>query len=481
MEGIALVDRQGRTFLSTHFRSSLSANTAIQAALASSYAVVYVQGGWGPTDTAEGSESSGEEDDEQDEGWKDRQQGGGRGTAVCQIERGGVRYVAPVASDVDPLVPLTFLTELYSVLCNYIAGPVTEASIKDHFDIVLALLQEMVSSGRPQLSQSSQLRDLVHPPSELLTKVALNAVSAAGLSIPTQATASALLSSPIPWRRQGIKYTSNEIYLDLTETLTLTLLPSGAPLAGTTSISGSLDARTRLSGMPDLALTFVDSSVLDEPGAAAFHSCVRWGRWNKEKVVSFVPPDGAFQLLSFHHLPRSTSPALTLALLPFSLLSSYTLGSSGAAFSLTLTARASSSLINLELRLPLVKGANGVQATVQGGAWVTDDEGRTVGGGAGRWDVVIEPGEGGKKGERQYLVWKIEKLAAGDRPAVLSGQYFTPPGGALPPSFSLTFDTPSSSFSGLRVDSLKLVNEAYNLYKGVKSRGRARVEVRTRG
>lgn len=31
---------------------------------------------------------------------------------------------------VDPLIPLTFLTELYEVLKTYIAGPVTEGSIK---------------------------------------------------------------------------------------------------------------------------------------------------------------------------------------------------------------------------------------------------------------------------------------------------------------------------------------------------------------
>lgn len=39
--------------------------------------------------------------------------------------------------------------------------------------------------------------------------------------------------------------------------------------------------------MPDLSLNFTDPSILDE--AAAFHSCVRYSRWMKDKVVSFVP------------------------------------------------------------------------------------------------------------------------------------------------------------------------------------------------
>lgn len=45
---------------------------------------------------------------------------------------------------------------------------------------MLALLQEMLANGRPQLSQASQLRELVDPPSALLAKVALNAANVAG-------------------------------------------------------------------------------------------------------------------------------------------------------------------------------------------------------------------------------------------------------------------------------------------------------------
>ena len=74
--------------------------------------------------------------------------------------------------------------------------------------------------------------------------------------------------------------------LDLTETLTALLDSSGKPLVG--SISGQMDCRSRMSGMPDLSLSFTDPSILGDAGAA-FHSCVRYHRWRKEKLVSFVP------------------------------------------------------------------------------------------------------------------------------------------------------------------------------------------------
>ncbi|BGP54170.1 hypothetical protein JCM8202_005082 [Rhodotorula sphaerocarpa] len=526
MEGIAIADLTGRRILATHFASPLRANLALDAASSSTQAVVWVPG-IGAASLDEDDDDSSSDEELAENAWRDSARrrtdaaGGGRGGAggvvVCQIIRNGLRYMAPVTRDINPVVPLTFLTDFYHVLETYIPGPVTEATIKDHFDVVLALMHEMVAGGgRPQLTQSTQLKEFVTPPdSQLLAKVAtaVNNATSAGISLPSQASAAnALVASPLPWRRQGIKYASNEVYLDLTETLTALLDPSGKPLVG--SISGKMTCRSRLSGTPDLSLSFTDPSILGDE-SAAFHSCVRYHRWRKEKIVSFVPPDGAFTLLTFQHTPplpllTTTSARLAAALLlPFSLTSSHTLGSAGGALHLTLTA--SSPLTNLVVRIPLADGIEGpgqVQANVSGGAWLRDEEGRSVGGGAGRFEVEEEEveeelerrqdAEGGKavlaggesgdaqRGERRkrrtrryVLVWRIDKLGPSDRPAVLAAQYNTLPHARKPPSFTLTFESPSGGFSGLRVDSLKLLNEAYNVYKGVKMVGRGEVEVRT--
>ncbi|GAA5916875.1 uncharacterized protein JCM6883_003992 [Sporobolomyces salmoneus] len=484
MEGIAVTDLSGRKILSTHFPSSLRSNLAIEAAVSSSTPVTWLPGSWTTQHKSRTTESEGEEEDEEGDEPHHHQhresasRGGGKdGVAVCQVVRGKVRYIAPVRTDIDPLIPLTFLTELHEVLQSYIGGTVSEASLKDNFDVVLALLQEMLSNGRPQLTQTPQLRELVDPPSALLAKVALNAANVAGLAVPTQSNANALLVSPLPWRRQGIKYNSNEIYLDLTETLSFTLSPSGKPLSS--SIYGSLECRSKLSGMPDLTLSFTDPTVLEE--SPAFHSCVRYSKWLKDKLVSFVPPDGTFKLLTFLHTPPKTSPALSLALLPFSLTSSLTLGSSGGSISLTLTSRAPPSrpLTTLVIRIPLASGANGVTAQCSGGAFKRDDQWRSMGGGAGRWEVIETHEEGGN-GRKQELVWKIEELCSTDRPAVLTGQYYAGEKSRKPPFFTMTFDSPSTGFSGLSINSLRLGGgESYSLYKGVKMKGRGEIEVRT--
>lgn len=155
-----------RRILSTHFPSSLRANLAIDAAIASSNPVIWVPGTWNTSTKAHAhsSDESSDEEGEEEQPWRSDEpastqarSGNKDGLAVCQVVRGTVRYIAPVKADserlyfsrltrissslkpafpslVDPLIPLTFLTELHEVLQNYIAGTVSEASLKVRLD-----------------------------------------------------------------------------------------------------------------------------------------------------------------------------------------------------------------------------------------------------------------------------------------------------------------------------------------------------------
>jgi AP-3 complex subunit mu len=68
------------------------------------------------------------------------------------------------------------------------------------------------------LTDASALKELI-PPLSLYSKV-LNAATAA-LSPATNSQAGAegrhTLSSPIPWRRNGLKYSAQEVYFDVIE------------------------------------------------------------------------------------------------------------------------------------------------------------------------------------------------------------------------------------------------------------------------
>lgn len=49
--------------------------------------------------------------------------------------------------------------------------------------------------------------------------------------------------------------------------------------------------------MPDLSLSFMNPRLFDD---VSFHPCVRFKRWESERMLSFIPPDGNFRLMSYH-------------------------------------------------------------------------------------------------------------------------------------------------------------------------------------
>lgn len=115
-------------------------------------------------------------------------------------------------------------------------------------------------------------------------------------------TGAAANTPALPWRRANVRHTSNELYVDLIETLSVTLAPSGRPLAA--FANGTIACTAKISGVPDLVLNLSTpsgrqnvSSVMELP---VFHPCVRLSRWReKPGELSFIPPDGRFVLAGY--------------------------------------------------------------------------------------------------------------------------------------------------------------------------------------
>lgn len=111
----------------------------------------------------------------------------------------------------------------------------------------------------------------------------------------------------IPWRRPNVRHTSNELYVDIVENVSVILAPSGRPISALSS--GSIAFTAKISGIPDLLLTMSapggsssskESSISRIMQAPVFHPCVRLARWKEHPgEVSFVPPDGRFVLAGY--------------------------------------------------------------------------------------------------------------------------------------------------------------------------------------
>lgn len=99
-----------------------------------------------------------------------------------------------------------------------------------------------------------------------------------------------------------MRHTQNELYADVIETLSVTLAPSGRPLAA--FANGTIAFTSKVSGVPDIVVTLTGptgkhnlGSIIDLP---VFHPCVRLAKWREQPgVLSFIPPDGRFTLAGY--------------------------------------------------------------------------------------------------------------------------------------------------------------------------------------
>lgn len=92
------------------------------------------------------------------------------------------------------------------------------------------------------------------------------------------------------------------MYADIVETLSVTLAPSGRPLAA--FANGTIAFTSKVSGVPDITMTLSSPSGKHNIGAImdlpVFHPCVRLNRWrDRPGELSFIPPDGRFILAGY--------------------------------------------------------------------------------------------------------------------------------------------------------------------------------------
>lgn len=208
---------------------------------------------------------------------------------LISIYRCNLFFIAVTTSEVAPLFVIEFLHRVVDTFDDYF-GDCTESLIKEHYVMVYELLDEMLDNGYPLATESNILKEMIKPPNILRTIA--NTVT--GRSNISNTLPTGQLSS-IPWRRTGVKYTNNEAYFDIIEEVDAIIDKSGSVVSA--EIQGCIDCCIKLSGMPDLGLSFVNPRVFDD---VSFHPCVRFRRWESERILSFVPPDGNFRLMSYH-------------------------------------------------------------------------------------------------------------------------------------------------------------------------------------
>lgn len=207
---------------------------------------------------------------------------------VISIVRDGVSYLAVCPSEVSPLLILEFLHRIANIFIDYFGIPADETKIKENFSTVYQLLEEMVDYGWPLTTEPNALKAMIRPPT-----VVSKLLQATTGTVVSEELPSGTISN-MPWRAAGVHYNQNEMYMDIVEEVDAIVNATGTVISS--DVSGTIQCQSHLSGIPDLLLTFKDPAVIDD---SSFHPCVRYARFEHDKVVSFVPPDGNFELMRY--------------------------------------------------------------------------------------------------------------------------------------------------------------------------------------
>ncbi|KNE63407.1 hypothetical protein AMAG_08539 [Allomyces macrogynus ATCC 38327] len=228
-------------------------------------------------------------------------------------------YIVAVSAHSNTNVPLAFefCNNLVKLGDKYF-GKFDEDAIKNNFVLIYEILDEILDFGLPQVSDYESLKLYV-------TTESVRSENATAPGDASKVTIQA--TGATSWRRPDIKYRKNEVFIDVIEDVNLLMSTKGTVLNA--DVTGTVKVKAYLSGVPECKFG-LNERLGEGAGAGAggagapqgqygakrlvdiddfqFHQCVKLGRFDPDRTISFIPPDGEFDLMKYRTTEGLTMP-----------------------------------------------------------------------------------------------------------------------------------------------------------------------------
>ncbi|KAK2157494.1 hypothetical protein LSH36_190g03021 [Paralvinella palmiformis] len=188
------------------------------------------------------------------------------------IKYNNLYLVSLTKKNANVAMVFTFLHKIVQVFCEYFKE-LEEESIRDNFVIIYELLDELMDFGFPQTTDSKILQEYI---------------TQEGHKLEVAPRPPMAVTNAVSWRSEGVSANGNVLRSE---------------------IVGAVKMRVYLSGMPELRLGLNDKVLFESTGRGKsksveledvkFHQCVRLSRFENDRTISFIPPDGEFELMSY--------------------------------------------------------------------------------------------------------------------------------------------------------------------------------------
>uniref|UniRef100_A0A1A9Z9M4 MHD domain-containing protein n=2 Tax=Schizophora TaxID=43738 RepID=A0A1A9Z9M4_GLOPL len=386
-------------------------------------------------------------------------------TSFFHIKRANIWLAAVTKQNVNAAMVFEFLLKIIEVMQSYF-GKISEENIKNNFVLIYELLDEILDFGYPQNTDSGTLKTFI-------TQQGIkSATKEEQMQITSQVT------GQIGWRREGIKYRRNELFLDVLEYVNLLMSPQGqvlsAHVAGRVVMKSYLSGndisikrsyyyykilfsyRLNLAGMPECKFGINDKIVMESRNRGLsgnseaetsrsgkpmvviddcqFHQCVKLSKFETEHSISFIPPDGEFELMRYRTTKDISLPFRVIPLVR-------EVGRTKMEVKVVLKSNFKPSLLGqkIEVKIPTPLNTSGVQ-------------------------LICLKGKAKYKASENAIVWKIKRMA-GMKETQLSAEIElletdTKKKWTRPP-ISMNFEVPFAP-SGFKVRYLKVFEPKLN-------------------
>jgi AP-2 complex subunit mu-1 len=223
------------------------------------------------------------------------------GVSYIFTQEGEIVLLATTKTNINTAMMFQFLYSFIKICKSYF-GEFSEEKIRENFVLIYELLDECLDYGYPQLTDTDLLKKFIFQgkvKEEQLSQLKLT-------STLTQLTGS------VSWREPGISYANNEVYIDIMENINLLISKTGEVIKS--EVMGVVGVKSLLSGWPECKFGMNDKLQLSKSNVKAasqssskgisiedirFHQCVKLSDFNKDRTITFIPPDGIFDLMTY--------------------------------------------------------------------------------------------------------------------------------------------------------------------------------------
>lgn len=219
-------------------------------------------------------------------------------THFLYIRHRNMFFVAVTTANANAALIFQFLMAMVDIFKGYFGEEFDEGKVRDNFTLVYELLDEILDFGYPQTSSLEVLQMYINLGAQKKLK-----------SVQEMKKMSTMITGALDWRREGIRHKRNQVFIDVLESVNLLMSQTGTLLRS--DVTGKIMMRTQLTGMPECKFGLNDKLLMDrdtggrrrshavELEDCTFHRCVRLRTFDSDRTITFVPPDGEFELMKY--------------------------------------------------------------------------------------------------------------------------------------------------------------------------------------